>query len=317
MPRRPWLFVALVASLTIAACSPTPVAPALTDPKEILTKAVEATLKAKSVHFQATVTGSFNADLMGTGQASDFELDGTTAEGDVDIAGKKLRATFSAPAFLGLSGEVIQVGTTSYFKTSLTGAQYQKQVADQVSVDEVTDPAKVAEGVRKALATRGISPTKVADSSCGDNKDCYNVEFDMSAEELAALASAPPDAELAGSSFRLTIGVEKDSLRISRLAFSADMPEQGSIDVTFDTTKWDEAVGIEEPPADQAPPPRRGGRAALATRARAPVCGAERDLGSRLPRSGRMFDAGAPGARPTSDWFASSVRLSGSRTSER
>jgi hypothetical protein len=255
MPRRPSLLLAIVASLTIAACQAAPAAPALTDPKEILTKSAEATLKAKSFHFDVAVTGTFNADLMGTGSTSEFKLDGTTAAGDVDIAGKNLKASFSAPAILGLTGEVIQVGQTSYFKSSLTGPQYQKTESEEVPA-EVTDPAKAMEGLRSFLETPGLSPTKVADAKCGDNKDCYQVEFDLTGEELAALSSAAPDAgaELENGTFKLTLGVEKDTLRMSQMRMAVTMAEQGTVNVTMNMTKWDEAVTIAEPPADQVAP---------------------------------------------------------------
>ncbi len=254
MPRGLSLLMALVASLAIAACSSTPLAPPLTDPKEILTKSVEATLKAKSVHFQAVMSGTISADMTGAGQPSEFKLDGTTAEGDLDIAGKKVRASFSAPAFLGLTGEAIQIGSTSYFKTSLTGAKYQKQVTDDVSVDEATDPAKAMEELRKVLEMPGMSPTKVADSKCGDNKDCYNVEFDLTGDELAAMASEAPDPSLAGAAFKLTIGVERESLRMSKMTLAVTLPEMGSVDLTVNMTKWDEPVTITEPAADQIAP---------------------------------------------------------------
>jgi hypothetical protein len=256
MPRRPSLLLAVVATLTIAACQAAPAAPALTDPKEILTKSAEATLKAKSFHFDVAVTGTFNADLMGSGSTSEFKLDGTTAAGDVDITGKNLKASFSAPAILGLTGEVIQVGQTSYFKSSLTGPQYQKTDSEDVPVDEVTDPAKAMEGLRSFLETPGLSPTKVADAKCGDNKDCYQVEFDLTGEELAALSSAAPDAgaELANGTFKLTVGVEKDTLRMSQMRMAVSMAEQGSVNVTMNMTKWDESVSIAAPPADQVAP---------------------------------------------------------------
>lgn len=252
MSRRFALLLALIASMAIAACSSTPVAPALTDPKEILTKGAEATLNTKSFHFQATVTGTFNADLMGAGQASEFKLDGTTLEGDVDVANKKVKASFSVPALLGLNGELIQIGNTSYVKTSLTGTGYQKQVTDEVPVDEVTDPAKAIEELRKALEQPGVAPTKAADAKCGD-KDCYQIEWDFDAEELAALASAAPVAgeDLGDATFKLTIGVEKDTLRYSTFTMSATEAEMGTVSLSLNLSGWDEAVSIEEPPADQ------------------------------------------------------------------
>ena len=254
MSRRLALLAALITSLVLGACSGANAVPPITDPNEILVRSVETLAKAKSVHFAATLTGTFTGDLMGSGQSSEFKLDGTTAEGDLDIAGKKFRASFSVPSFLGLSGELIQVGQSSFIKTSLTGAKYMKETSAELPVDEVTDPAKVGEGVRKFLELPGIEPTKTADGKCGDNKDCYQVEISMDSEDLAALASEAPAGDmgdLEDASMKLTFGVEKDTLRMSKLVLSITAGAQGSADLTLNMTKWDESVSINEPPADQ------------------------------------------------------------------
>ena len=253
MSRRPALLVALVASLAFGACASAPAVPPITDPNEILIKSVETLARTKSVHFAASLTGTFTGDLMGSGQSSEFKLDGTTAEGDLDISGKKFRLSFSVPAFLGLNGELIQVGQNTYIKTSLTGAKYSKETSAEIPVDEVTDPAKAGEGVREFLELPGVEPTKVADATCGDNKDCYQVEIDLSSEDLAGLASAAPaaGADLDEASMKITFGVEKATLRLSRIALAVEAGTQGSADLTMNMTKWDESVTINEPPADQ------------------------------------------------------------------
>ncbi len=252
MSRRLALLLALITSFVIA-CAGAPAAPPLTDPNEILVKSAEALAKAKSVHFAASLTGTFSGDMMGTGQDTEFKLDGTTAEGDVDVAGKKARASFSVPALLGLSGEVIQVGQNTFMKTSLTGANYQKQSSAEIPVDEVADPAKAAEAVREALEAPGVSPTKGEDAKCGDNKDCYQVEIDLTGEELAALASEAPDTgtDLSEAAMKITFSVEKDTLRLAKVVVSVTAGAAGSVDMTLTMTKWDEAVTISEPPADQ------------------------------------------------------------------
>ena len=254
MPRRLALLLALIAAVAIGACQGAPAAPALTDPNEILTKSVEAMTKAKSAHFAATVTGTFKADLMGSGTESDISLTGTTLEGDLDIANKKVRATFAVPALLGLNGEVIQIGQTTFTKTSLTGTKYQKQTSSDLPVEEVTDPTEAVANLRKVLEQPGVAPVKVEDTTCGDNKSCYQVRIELTADELAALASEPPTvggADLENANVTMTFGVEKDSLRMSRLVVNVTMGAQGSADLTLNLTKWDEAVTINEPPADQ------------------------------------------------------------------
>jgi len=200
-----------------------------------------------------TLTGSFNADLTGTENATEFKLDGTSAEGDLDVAGKRLRASFAVPALLGLNGELIQIGQTSYIKTSLTGATYKKQVSANVPIDTVADPAAGVAELRKLLEMPGMAPAKVADGRCGDNKDCYQVEIDLTGAELAAMASDAPDlgTDLSQGSFKMTFGVEKDTLRLSKIVIAVALDAEGSLDLTLNMTKWDESVTISEPPADQ------------------------------------------------------------------
>ncbi len=259
MSRRLALLFALITSFVIA-CSGAPAAPPLTDPNEILVKSAEALAKAKSVHFAASLNGTFSGDLMGTGQDTEFKLDGTTAEGDVDIANKKVRVTFSVPALLGLNGEVIQIGQNTFMKTSLTGANYQKQTSAEIPVDEVADPAKAAEAVREALQTPGLTPTLAAEARCGD-KDRYQVEIDLTSEEIAALASAAPDTgtDLSEATMKITFSVEKDTLRLAKVVVSVSAGAAGSVDLTIAMTKWDEAVTINEPPADQVTEAPLGG----------------------------------------------------------
>jgi hypothetical protein len=135
----------------------------------------------------------------------------------------------------------------------MTGTSYQKQVSSDVSVDEVADPAKSGEAIREFLELPGISPTKVADAKCGDNKDCYQIEISLTGEELSALApdEATSGTDLSEGSLKITFGVEKDTLRMSKVVMSVSAGTDGSADLTLNMTKWDEPVTINEPPADQ------------------------------------------------------------------
>ena len=123
-------FIVAAAALVFGACSTTtPAAPALTDPKDILTKGVLALKDVKTFHFQADVTGTVKLDLTGSGTAGDLNLAGTTAQGDVDIAGKKFHASFSAPSLLGLTGDFIGIDQTMYTKIPLLNPKYTKSTS--------------------------------------------------------------------------------------------------------------------------------------------------------------------------------------------
>jgi hypothetical protein len=239
-----------VTALVVGACGAA--TPAISDPKEILTKAVEALQNAKSVHLVATLDGQFVIDLTGTGNGGSVTLSGTKLEGDIDVANKKVKATFAVPALLGLTGEVIALDNTSYIKTSLTtGDLYQKSEAGSSLPVNPTDPQATLNEVRTWLAKPEVSPTKGDDADCGGKK-CYVVTIEMTGAELAALSSPSPDSTIDPSStFNLTFKVEKDPVRLSELTAEVAMGAQGTLTIVLTLSKWDESVTIDAPPDDQ------------------------------------------------------------------
>lgn len=250
MHRRAFALPALLvaAAIVVGACGGN-AAPALTDPAEILTKAVEAMQKAKSFHLAATVDGTFSADLTGSGQPSELSLTGTTLSADIDIANKKARLDMAVPALLGMTAEVIVVGEDTYTKTSFTGDKYQKSSSGDAGIPvDATDPEKALKDLQEWLKKPEIAPTKAADASCG-SKTCYKVEIDLTADEIKALM--PEAGEMGDGNVVLTILVEKDTLRPTSLALTFSATELGELTVTLTLSKWDEAVTIEAPPADQ------------------------------------------------------------------
>jgi hypothetical protein len=250
------LFGLLAAASIVATACGAAAAPALTDPKEIVTAAVRTAQTAKSVHVDATLDGSINADLTGTGASgTSISLTGTTAAADVDLTAGNAHATFAVPALLGLSGDLIQIGDTSYVKTSLTGDKYQMQkAADSLPVNP-SDSKSLVDSIGEALAQPGVDPVKGEDVACGSTQ-CYTVKIELTPAEINALggggaaASALP-IDLGSASLNVTIRVEKDSNRLAGLAASVSMGDQGSL--TFDLTfsKWDQTVSVSAPPADQ------------------------------------------------------------------
>jgi hypothetical protein len=233
-----------------------PAAPALTDPVDILVQSVQTLNDVKSFHADVAVNGSISLDLMGTGQAQPLPIENTTATLDVDVENKNVKATFSAPSLMGLSGELIQIGNTSYTKTSLTGSQWQKsESADAGAVDEATDMTDedIAQ-LREQLAKPEVAPTKGEDVACGD-KQCYQVSIELTADEMQALEGELPTDEvptdITEGTFTVNFQVEKDTLRPAAIDVTADLGSQGNVTINVDFSNWDEPVSIEAPPADQ------------------------------------------------------------------
>ncbi len=241
-----------VAAVLLAACGSSS-APSLTDPSEILTKALEATQNAKTVHVKADIAGSVALDLTGQGTGTPLDLTGTTVEGDIDLAGKNAQASFSAPTLFGLSGEVIVIGQDSYLKLSLLGDKYQKSTSEPDSpTDALSDPKQTLTDLQKALDDLPTPPTKAPDEKCGD-ADCYRVTIDLPTTDVGGalggvLGSAAPDVSGSGTA---DVWVRKDDLRPAKLAIAADGGDQGKLTVTIELTAWDEAVSISAPPAGQ------------------------------------------------------------------
>ena len=257
--RRPAAVFGLLAALAIVlgACSSAASLPALTDPNEIITAALKASEGAKSFHLEATLDGSVNVDLTGQdGPAPSLALAGTKATADVDIAGKKAHATFTVPTFMSLTGDLIQIDQTTYVKTSLGGPLYEvQQATDSLPVDP-TDTAGMFDDVGDFLSKDGVDPVKGDDVDCG-GKQCYTVVIDLTADELSGLAGAAASelpVDMAGASIAATVRVEKDTYRLAGIKIVASLGEQGSLTFDLALSKWDEAVDISAPPADQVKP---------------------------------------------------------------
>jgi hypothetical protein len=236
------LSLLLVAAFALAACGPA-AKPDLTDPSAIITGAVASMQKAKTVHLAATVDGTINGSLTGLG-SGDISLAGTTLEGDVDIAGSNAHFSASAPALLGLSADIIVVGTDTYAKVSLTGPKYQKSTT---AAGTPTDPAAALKDLQDFLAKPEVKPTKKDDAACGSKK-CYQVVIDLTADELKTLM---PDQTIGDAGVTLTLLVEKDTLYPVSVTVALKGTDVGDLSLTLTLSNWDKPVTITAPPADQ------------------------------------------------------------------
>ena len=256
---RPFALAVAAATLVLAACQGQ-TAPTLTDPREILAAAVRSTAEQSSVRIDAIVDGRIAIDLLGSG-GTPIELTGTSASADIDLKNGDARTTFSVPALIGLTGELIAVDGTTYLRTTRTGPLYQTQPIDPSAPDASTDPSTILDGLTDLLAQPGLDPVKGDDVPCGSST-CYTVTIELTPAELAGLGGGLdlptglpiPIPDLAGASVDLTIRVTKDTTRLAGLAAIADLGDAGDLDVDIVFSKWGEAVSITTPPADQVAP---------------------------------------------------------------
>jgi hypothetical protein len=257
MPRRLIALLALIGAFTVIACQGAPAAPALTDPKDILTQTVLALNNVKTVQIKGDVSGSVQVPNSGA-----LDLKGTTLGLDADIAGKKAHVTLAAPSLLGTTAEAIVLDNVIYFKLTgplagMLGAdatgKFKKSDIPAASGDPgqlVGDPTKAIAEL-KAELDKLPAPTKAADEKCGD-QDCYHTVLKLTDKDLAALSSAAPNPSMAGS-FTIDVWSRKNDLRPAKLAFGIDAGTQGSGTLTL-TITYDQAVTIAAPPADQIAP---------------------------------------------------------------
>lgn len=241
----------LVAMLALlAACQS---APAVTDPVKIITQGLEATAKLKSFHMSLSLNGDFTVpDGGGT-----FNLDATSLEADVDVPAQNVKATLKVPAFLGLTAEVIVIGTDLWFKTSMTGTKWSHSKNDlmgspspSASALESLDPQVAIDKVKEALATKGVVTTKLADVACGD-RQCYQVSISVPTSLMAdagAVASFDPSTVF-GDAVVINLLFDREKLWLTAVSTGVDSETVGKISATLNFSKFDEAVTFSPPPS--------------------------------------------------------------------
>jgi len=240
----------VVAAIAVGACGGN--STSLSDPTEILTKAVEALQNVKTLHMEATVDGTVKADLSGTGAAGDITLTGTKLSADVDVDSGDASLNLAVPAFLGMTADVIVTGGDAYTRVSLISDKYQKTSAADAGLPiDATDPGQGLKDLGDWLKKPEVGPEKLGDTSCG-SKTCYQVKIDLTADELATLIPEVTDLSGVGDAqLTLTVLVEQDTLRPASMELKLGATDFGQVTVTLSFSKWDESLTIEAPPADQ------------------------------------------------------------------
>lgn len=252
------ILVALMAtaSVVLAACgAATPAAPALTDPKEILTATILSLKDVKTVEFTGSFTGSIDMKELGT----PLDLSTVKMSGAADIAAKKAKFSLDAPTLLGTKIDALVLDKIAYYKiagplAAMAGGsadKFTKVDVPEASGKPVTDQAaldKQIDDFKAALDKLPTPPTKGPDEKCGD-QDCYRVTLKLTAADLKTL---DPTSTTAGD-FGLELWTRKNDRRPAKIVLSITSPEIGTIGMTFDF-KYDTSVSVEAPPADQIAP---------------------------------------------------------------
>ena len=255
-PRRftppPVIAVLALLALVTAACGSSTAA--LTDPGEILQKGAASLGEMKTFHLRGTIDGAVPLDLGGLGGGgAPLPLDGTTIDGDVDVAGGELAVELIAPALLNLRVNIVVADGSAYLKAPLvTGQRWVRQPTEGGFGG---DPGAALDGLSTFLARPELQPEKLADTRCAGT-DCYSVRFTVPAAEisdaLGSLGAAIPG--LSGDAVgdvTVTVAVRKDNLQLATLGL--DIPTGGAapLSINLELSKANDPVTITPPPADE------------------------------------------------------------------
>lgn len=252
-----------VLALVVSACGST--APALTDPKDIVAQSLNTVQAMKSFHLHAALSGSVKIDILGSGNPTAVDLQGTTADADVDVTNGKLKASLNAQALF-ITGDLIYVGSDAYVKAALLGPKYKKfslgdilgmipgaSPAPSTAAPSV-DPSAAIQSVKDSLGKLAVPPVKNADEKIGD-QDCYKVTITVSQADLAGLTPTLPVVG-SGATFNATIEVwvRKNDLRPAQVTIAGTSGTDDNVKLTLTISNIDTPVVIDAPPADQVDP---------------------------------------------------------------
>jgi hypothetical protein len=238
--------VLVVMVALLAACQSRP---AITDPADIITQGLDATAKLNSFHVSLKLDGDVTVpDGGGT-----FNLNSTSLEADVDIPAKNVRAHLAVPAFLGLTADLIVIGSDVWIKSSMTGTKWSHQTNDLMgspAPSASVDPQVVINKVKQALAKDGVVTKKLADVACGD-RQCYQVSVTVPTAlmtDAGAIASFDPSTVL-GDAVEINLLFDREKLWLTAISTGVDSTTVGKITATLTFSKFDEAVTFSPPPS--------------------------------------------------------------------
>jgi hypothetical protein len=264
--RRLLFSLAIIASV-LTACGSTPSAPALTDPKDILTHGARSLQGLRTAHLKLGVNGKINPGFVtGSTGGNQVDLTGTTLEGDLDLVAGAAHVAIAVPGFLGFEADVLATGAAVYVKTSFDRDGKYRKVDPSLlqgvwpptatTVVPSPDSSAIAAHVSQLLAEldKLPAPTRLADDRIGD-QDCYHVQVKATGSDLSdvsGLGTLLKDRlEKASGTLTVDVWTRKSDYRPTRLILLIDAGTEGSLTLTVDLTNDDAPVTIAQPAADK------------------------------------------------------------------
>ena len=179
---------------------------------------------------------------------------GTTAEGDVDMAGKRLALHFVVPPLLSVEGDLLVADNVAFVRTSLTGPKWMKQSAPApgASGSPLPDPSSLLDDLAAFLDKDGVEARKLDDATCGSST-CFQVELTIPSALLDDVASAagPAASGLLGEPLILNLEFDRQTLYLTTASASIESAATGAFTLDLALSKFDAATSIAPPPSDQ------------------------------------------------------------------
>lgn len=251
-------------------------------PDSIITSVINGGADIKSFHIKLAVSGTIKAAALksqagtsGIPITSDVKLDGTAIEGDVDVANQAAHLSLTVPAMqmLGgvpITGDVILVSNTLYYKVSLLGPKYTKtdlsSLAGSLPVSVPTAlPSPGASAMagltdeinqlRAQMQAAGVTATLVGVEQIG-GKDANHINISIPIDKInaAIAAQASPGTDMKIDSASVDFWVYKSDSRLAQIEVKGASSTIGNLDLMITVTNYDQPVTVAAPAASDVNP---------------------------------------------------------------
>jgi hypothetical protein len=247
------------------------------DPNSIITSVISGGSDIKSFHLKISVSGTIKAAALKDATASsgmkitsDVKLDGTAIEGDVDVANSAVHLSANVPAMamlgnIPLTGDVIVVSNTLYYKVSLLGPKYTKtdlgslasglpvsipSILPSPGASAMTAVTDQIAQLRTQMQAAGVVAKLVGVDKIGGqdaNHINISVPIDKLNAEIAAQASGAPAVTIDSAS--VDFWVYKSGNRLAQIEVKGASSAFGNLDLMITVTNYDQPVSISAPAA--------------------------------------------------------------------
>jgi hypothetical protein len=223
----------------------------VTNPREMLTRSLQATLDADAVHIEGRISGTIPGAVVDRPEAQ-VSLIGSTIVIDIRPHDGKTRTHLEVPG-LALSLDAITVWNDAWYRFSPDGP-WRRTTAGDASAKAGVDinPLTFVDRLRAFLDTPGVDVVAKDVACASASSRCREVEIRAGSSPMRILAAALPDARgsaLPDVPVLVTLQTDAVTLRPARLELLG-VSGDGTIhlDLVLDASRWNGDISIDQPP---------------------------------------------------------------------